>query len=118
MPFGPRNIQPGFLNKLIIAENMMPKVRVHRVKTTMHAYMNSAEYEREYANTMLEDTGNSTNKKLYGKTLMQEVHNFAHRAARIADFEDFDVVHCHDWMTIPAAVFRRRDSPKFERLAL
>ena len=105
MPFGPRNANPGFLKQLITAENVMPNVQVHRVKTTMHAYMSEKEYEQEYRVRMLEEKAGDGNKKqLYGKNLQQEVHNFAHRAMAIADFQEFDVIHCHDWMTIPAAI--------------
>ncbi len=106
MPFGPRNANPGFLKQLITAENMLPNVKVHKVKTLMHAYMKEEEYEQEYRVRMLEEKAadSQSKKQLYGKDLMQEVHNFAHRAMNIADFQDFDVIHCHDWMTIPAAV--------------
>ena len=112
MPFGPRNIEKGQLHKLLIAENIAPTVKVHTVHTTMHAYMTAQEYQESYVSTMLEDTGNDTKKQLYGKDLMQEVHNFAHRAAAIADYEEFDVIHCHDWMTIPAAVWIKQKTKK------
>ncbi len=112
MPFGPRNIQKGNLSKLLVAERIAPHVRVHTVHTQMHAYMNAHEYKNQYTSTMLEDTGTESNKQLYGKDLMQEVHNFAHRATAIADHEEFDIIHCHDWMTIPAAVWIKQRSHK------
>lgn len=113
MPFGPRNANPGFLKQLITAENMVPKVKVHTVKTTMHAYMGPEEYLSQQEIPMLESKDSSgDNKSLYGKTLMQEVHNFAHRAMTIADFQEFDVIHCHDWMTIPAAVGIKQQTGK------
>lgn len=112
MPFGPRNIQKGNLHKLLIAENIAPRVTVHTVKTTMHAYMTAQEYKQEYTSTMLEDTGSDTKKQLYGKDLMQEVHNFAHRTAAIAEYEEFDLIHCHDWMTIPAAAWIKQRTQK------
>ncbi len=112
MPFGPRSIEKGNLHKLLIAENIAPVVKVHTVKTTMHAYMTSQEYKQSYVSTMLEDTRSDTKKQLYGKDLMQEVHNFAHRAAVIAEYEEFDIIHCHDWMTIPAAVWIKQRTKK------
>lgn len=105
MPFGPQEIDPGFLHKMLIAENLAPTVKVHTVKTLMNAYMSSKEYEQKYKSTMLEAKPGKAKKQLYGKDLMQEVHNFAHRAKAIALLEDFDVIHCHDWMTIPAAIW-------------
>lgn len=105
MPFGPRNPDPQFLKQMLIAENLVPTVKVHTVKTGMHAYMSSEEYENEMKSTMLEAQKDSSKKALYGKNLYEEVHNFAHRATTIALQQDFDVIHCHDWMTIPAAVW-------------
>lgn len=109
MPFGPRNANPGFLKQMITAENMLPHIRVHKVKTTMHAYMGQEEYEEQRKVRMLEEKANDGSKKqLYGKDLLQEVHNFAHRAMEIGEFtadtDGFDVIHSHDWMTVPAAV--------------
>ncbi len=108
MPFGPQDVDPGFLHKMLIAENIAPRLKVRTVKTLMHAYMSSEEYDQRYKSTMLEAVNPGTSKQLYGKDLMQEVHNFAHRATRIALEEDFDVIHCHDWMTVPAAVWIKR----------
>lgn len=104
MPFGPKNSTNPFLDNLIIAENTMPTVDVHRVPTLMSAYMSSDEYDQEFLQHSLKHVGGEAKKTLYGKNLMQEVHNFAHRAMSIGMFLDFDVIHCHDWMTIPAAV--------------
>ena len=40
----------------------------------------------------------------YGPDIFQEVHRFAQNALRIAQAEDFDLVHAHDWMTFPAGI--------------
>ena len=48
----------------------------------------------------------------YGPTLMAEVARFAIVAARIARAGDFDVVHCHDWMTLPAGLAAARAAGK------
>ncbi|GAA5480527.1 glycosyltransferase family 4 protein [Haloferula helveola] len=39
----------------------------------------------------------------YGSDLAQRVKSFAEWAADRADAGEFDVIHAHDWMTIPAA---------------
>lgn len=42
--------------------------------------------------------------ELYGKDLQQQVHQYAHKLLEIADVEDFDVIHAHDWMTYLAGI--------------
>lgn len=38
------------------------------------------------------------------RTLMEEVHRFAHQASLIAHEEDFDLIHAHDWTSYLAGV--------------
>jgi len=40
----------------------------------------------------------------YGGDLMGQVHRYARLAVELAESEEFDVVHAHDWMTYPAGV--------------
>jgi glycosyltransferase involved in cell wall biosynthesis len=40
----------------------------------------------------------------YGPDIFQEVRRFAETALRIAQAEDFDLIHAHDWMTFPAGI--------------
>ena len=40
----------------------------------------------------------------YGSDLFAEVERYARLASAIAQQEDFDVVHAHDWMTYPAGM--------------
>lgn len=40
----------------------------------------------------------------YGGDLFSEIQRYASLATEIARFEDFDVVHAHDWMTFPAGL--------------
>ncbi len=49
---------------------------------------------------------------LYGADLFSEVERYAQAAAPIARSEGFDVIHSHDWMTIPAALKAREISGK------
>lgn len=43
-------------------------------------------------------------KEIYNINLLKEVDAYADRAEKLAQDEDFDIVHNHDWMTAPAAV--------------
>jgi len=40
----------------------------------------------------------------YSASLMQDIEQFAQRAAALTAREEFDVIHAHDWMTFPAAM--------------
>ncbi|MFA5239644.1 MAG: glycosyltransferase [Phycisphaerae bacterium] len=53
--------------------------------------------------------GNNTDSNFmgathYGGDMYNEVHRYAAIAAELAESEQFDVIHAHDWMTFPAGV--------------
>jgi glycosyltransferase involved in cell wall biosynthesis len=43
-------------------------------------------------------------KAHYGYNMFHEVARFAGNVANLMATQDFDVIHCHDWMTFPAGV--------------
>ena len=48
----------------------------------------------------------------YGTDMYSEVCRYAEKAAQIAETEEFDIVHSHDWMTYPAGIEVSRVSGK------
>jgi|GEM_PF-3218818 len=40
----------------------------------------------------------------YGGDMYKEVHRYAAAAVQLALYDDFDVIHAHDWMTYPAGI--------------
>jgi len=48
----------------------------------------------------------------YGKSLYEEIANYAVVAGEIALKEDFDIIHSHDWLTYPAGIAAKRASGK------
>jgi glycosyltransferase involved in cell wall biosynthesis len=40
----------------------------------------------------------------YGANICEEVQRYAMRVMKIAESEEFDVIHAHDWMTFPAGI--------------
>lgn len=46
------------------------------------------------------------------RTIIEEVHRFAHQASLIAQSEEFDVIHAHDWTSYLAGVAAKRASGK------
>lgn len=54
----------------------------------------------------------SGNPIIKTRSLLEEVHRFAHQASFIARQEDFDVIHCHDWTTYLAGIAAKRATGK------
>lgn len=46
------------------------------------------------------------------RTILEEVHRFAHQASLIAKQEDFDIIHAHDWTSYLAGVAAKKASGK------
>jgi len=40
----------------------------------------------------------------YGPNICEEVQRYATRVMKIAETEEYDVIHAHDWMTFPAGI--------------
>jgi glycogen(starch) synthase len=40
----------------------------------------------------------------YGPNICEEVQRYALRVAKVAQSEEFDIIHAHDWMTFPAGI--------------
>ena len=41
---------------------------------------------------------------MYGEDIFAEVFRYAQEAKLIAMIEDYDVIHCHDWLTFPSGI--------------
>jgi glycogen(starch) synthase len=55
----------------------------------------------------------STGKPIIrSRTIIEEAHRFAHQASLIAQTEDFDVIHAHDWTSYLAGVAAKKASGK------
>jgi len=51
-------------------------------------------------------------KAIYGSDLVSEVYRYGQSAAALSGDFSFDVIHSHDWMTIPVALLARGISSK------
>lgn len=91
--------------KMISAD--MKKIKFKAINSPITPYMNEKEYEKEYNRY-----SKSKEKSIYGRNLMQEVERFAKSAELIAIDEQFDVIHCHDWLTFKAGMNIKRRTKK------
>ncbi|OYT26160.1 MAG: 4-alpha-glucanotransferase [Candidatus Altiarchaeales archaeon ex4484_96] len=51
-------------------------------------------------------------KMMYGEDLFSEVMRYSQEAKIIAANEDYDVIHCHDWLTFPAGIEAKKTAKK------
>jgi glycosyltransferase involved in cell wall biosynthesis len=107
MPQGPDDVRSDHI-KLLVANREAQRlgVKLYGVKSTLTPYVSREEY--------LWNTGSVLFKKdtrlraIYGANLMEEMARFALEVCAIAEHEEFDVIHAHDWTTIPAALALKR----------
>ena len=84
---------------------------------TSETYFESVDQIRKVAqlhtkSTQVQQTLDRACSANYGSDLYQEVHRYAQLATVVAQQEQFDVIHAHDWMTFLAGVAVSRASGK------
>jgi glycogen(starch) synthase len=85
------------------------KIKCRHIDSLLMPYMTENEYDIALKGLMF---GNGHVSDIYGKNLFEEVHKYAEKAGIIASFEDFDVIHCHDWLTFKAGIKAKQVSGK------
>ncbi len=94
----PRKVQvdASFL-KLLFANN----IKITVIDSSLRPYITPGEYAR-----LEEDV------TLYGNDLFSEVKRYALEARKIAEKEDFDIIHAHDWLSFEAGIAAKEVSGK------
>lgn len=78
-------------------------VKVKRIRSIIQPYLTSNEYSSELTRRK---------NRIYGSNLFEEVDRYAEIAKKIAQEHDFDIIHCHDWMTYKAGINAKKVSGK------
>ncbi|MFW5866108.1 MAG: glycosyltransferase family 4 protein [Nanoarchaeota archaeon] len=131
MPYCPDTVNPEFMDvfntkkRVLKYADKTPQtpVNITRVKSLLCAYQTQEEYERTLkqvgqVDLGLDDTdddGADNTLKLYGEDLLDEIGRFSKRTALLCEngeFGDIDVIHAHDWTTVPAAIVAKRITGK------
>jgi len=107
-------------DKIVTYENFLKHMEYIEVSSLLIPYTSPEEYER-----MVRDIKNKSktviNESFRGKfhfsggycdNLFQEIANYAIIASVLAENNDFDVIHAHDWLTYPAGIAAKRISGK------
>jgi len=128
MPFKPNSLRSDFLNLLNASDfvsreeaESQTSINITKVKSLLTAYQTEEEYENtlktinKYKKKGSLKTCNDNTHKLYGDNLLEEINLFAQRVSIMVEeglFEEFSVIHAHDWTTVPAAVVVKRMTEK------
>ncbi len=94
----------------LVSASSFKNVRFRTVDSPLVGYMTSESYKK--AMTEIHRSRGKPICALYGSNLYAEVHRYAENARIIAEQEDFDVIHCHDWMTYGAGINAKKVSKK------
>lgn len=106
--------------KKVNYEGFFREISFIEVGSNIVPYMDPEEYEEivkqhqngdyQYINTTYRGKLKFTGE--YGADLFQEIANYAVVASVLADENDFDVIHAHDWLTYPAGIAAKQKSGK------
>ncbi|MFT4553438.1 MAG: glycogen(starch) synthase [Chlamydiales bacterium] len=113
---GPDSVQSNSEKELEISETR-EKLSIIEVESALSPYLSEKEYstltskERETQYQHKVDVRGTTLSKTQGG-LIGEVLNFAGKVGKFGGTVTHDVIHCHDWMTILAALEARKYSRK------
>ena len=92
MPFAGKEINPGFVKIL-----QTHQTKFIRVNSGLSAYGSSLEFEACFS-------------PCHG--ISGEVMAYAYDAAKAVEGKNFEVIHCHDWMTFPAGIALKKKTGK------
>lgn len=116
MAYGPESIwrSPNFHITSAAAEQEMiakKNISISKIPTLLHSYSTEESYNA--ISKILSKKGKKGEseksiKQIYGENLIEEVYLYAQRIALKYHEEDFDVIHAHDWTTVPAALLLKK----------
>lgn len=129
MAYGPEdkklknNFTVSSANKPFISKK---NVTISKINSTLYSYSDSDDYLTRFTNILESQSGGSeikSIKEIYGHNLIEEVYLYAQRVVghyggdeelKNDNFNDvdFDVIHAHDWTTIPAAIALKEKTGK------
>ena len=88
----------------------MRHVRLRPIRSTLVPYTPGASYGAAHWHHVKAQGSSATleaidqQRAIYGPDIRAEVHRYAIQVMEVAESEQFDVIHAHDWMTFPAGI--------------
>lgn len=99
---------------LIDGQNITVKnsqIRYYEINSLLTPYLTEETYAEKYQDVqemLVSDSEENEVTAIYGRNLFQEVARFAYRAGVLAAMDNYDLIVCHDWMTVDAALVAQR----------
>ena len=94
-------------------------LEIIRIDAAFSAYSTPQEYLEHLkrigiTQAQLEEKAAEDNQKKtpYGKDLFEEINRYAAKAYNIGKTHDHDIIHAHDWLTMPAGIMAKKASGK------
>lgn len=91
-------------NARFIFADVEKQVKTREVHSSLVPYLGSQ--------TMVDVYDATGRRVIYSRTILEEVHAFAHKAAQIALEEEFDLIHAHDWTSYLAGIAAKKATGK------
>jgi glycogen synthase len=88
-------------------EKLIRHLTFRPLPSLLHPYLDPGHYHALY---LSEQGGFPEKAPVYGPNLIAEVIRYGRAGGVIARTLSFDMIHAHDWMTVPAALLARRIS--------
>lgn len=111
MPFAPDNANSQFV-RILGANNFAKNVKVRKISSILTPYQSLTSYSDSLKQVRSVSGSSSNSGNVYGKNLYAEVFRYSVAATDIAEEEEYDVIHVHDWMTYQAGINTKRISGK------
>lgn len=89
------------------AEPLPGRLALHPLRSLLHPYLDRRGYRAFY---LSEQQRFPEILGVYGPDLIAEAIRYGRASGVLAGALSFDVIHAHDWMTVPAALFAQRIS--------
>lgn len=110
MPHAPDGADSDFV-KIIGCNNLKDRIKIRKINSALQPYLTSETYLKSVKNAP-RFSNNNNNGQVYGNNLSEEVCRYSEAAKFIAEEENFDVIHVHDWMTYQAGINAKKVSGK------
>ncbi|MCB9359170.1 glycosyltransferase family 4 protein [Candidatus Woesearchaeota archaeon] len=104
-----------------VKRSMREKIdEIIEIDSPLTPYMSNEEYlERKnslssmhMSEEEIEHSRSDASNKIYGRDLYSEVWRYRQKSMLIALRKDYDIIHCHDWMTYGAGIEAKKISGK------
>jgi glycogen(starch) synthase len=88
-------------------ETLLRRLMLRPLPSLLHPYLDPGRYQTLY---LSEQKRFPETASVYGPDLIAEVLRYGRAGGAFSRTLSFDVIHAHDWMTVPAALMARRIS--------